>query len=91
MLFSIKIDCIFTSLKISSFCQKKKKIYFCACNQVSQSLKNHIAFLYNNENFKKIYIYFIMHFSFNNQFIKVMKTLANILKKLKKIFCFVLI
>jgi hypothetical protein len=30
-----------------------------------------------------------MHFGFNNQFIKVMRTLANISKK--KIFCFVLI
>jgi len=70
--------------------KEKRKKYFYAYSKISQSLKNHIAFLYNNENFKKIYIYFIMHFGFNNQFIKVMKTLANISKKIKKniLFCF---
>jgi hypothetical protein len=31
-----------------------------------------------------------MHFGFNNQFIKVTRTLANISKNQKKIFCFVL-
>ena len=33
---------------------------------------------------------FSIHFGFNNQFIKVTRTLANISKNQKKIFCFVL-
>ena len=32
-----------------------------------------------------------MHFGFNNQFIKVKRTLANISKNIKKYFCLVLI
>jgi hypothetical protein len=36
---------------------------------------------------KQIY-YFSMHFGFNNQFIKVMRTLANISKKKNILFCF---
>ena len=50
----------------------------------SLKAKNHIVFLYNKENFKKIY-YFSMHFGFNNQFIKVMRTWP-IFQKNQKIF-----
>jgi len=35
--------------------------------------------------------YFSMHFGFNNQFIKVKRTLAKISKITKNLFCFVLI
>ena len=38
----------------------------------------------------KIYIYFSMHFGFNNQFIKVTRTWPKFQKNPKKIFCLVL-
>ena len=48
--------------------------------------KSYCIFIKQRKLLKKYY--FSMHFGFNNQFIKVMRTLANISKK--KIFCFVL-
>ena len=76
MLFLIKIDCIFTSLKIPSFCQKKKKMFLCIRPSLSKPKKIILHFYTTKKTSKKIYIYFIMHFGFNNQFIKVMRTLA---------------
>jgi hypothetical protein len=46
--------------------------------------KNHILFSY----IKKIYIYFNMHFGFNNKFIRAMRTRL-IFQKYPKMFCFV--
>jgi hypothetical protein len=61
----------------------------------AKSLKTKkFIFLYNNENKKKKYIYiyicyFSMHFGFNNQFIKVMRTWPIFQKnQKKKYFCF---
>jgi len=48
--------------------------------------KSYFIFIQQRKLKKKYY--FSMHFGFNNQFIKVMRTLANISKK--KIFCSVL-
>ena len=61
--------------------KQKKESCFHAYDQVSRKI--HIVFSYNKEKFKK---YFSMHFSFNNQFIKVIRP-----KFQKKIFCFLLI
>ena len=49
--------------------------------------KNHIVFFKH----KKKKQCFSMHFDFNNQFIKVKRTLAKISKTTKILFCFVLI
>jgi len=53
----------------------------------SLKAKNHIVFFIQQKKTKKNY--FSMHFGFNNQFIKVMKTWP-IFQKNQKIFCFVL-
>jgi hypothetical protein len=54
----------------------------------SLKAKNHIVFFIQQTKLKKKY-YFSMHFGFNNQFIKVMRTWP-IFQKNQKIFCFVL-
>jgi hypothetical protein len=55
----------------------------------SKSLKkNYIIFSYNKEKLKKIY--FSMHFSFNNQFIKVTRTWPIFQKFQKNYFVFLI-
>jgi uncharacterized membrane protein len=51
--------------------------------------KTHILFSYNKENFKKKC--FIMHFGFNNQFIKVTRIWPIFQKNPKKIILFLFI
>jgi len=48
-------------------------------------------FFYTTKKTKKYICYFSMHFGFNNQFIKVMRTWPIFQKIKKKYFCFVLI
>jgi esterase/lipase superfamily enzyme len=60
---------------------EKKKI-LCIRPSVSK-LKNHIVFFIHKKQC------FSMHFGFNNQFIKVKRTLAKISKTRKILFCFV--
>jgi hypothetical protein len=69
---------------------KTKKIsYFLAYDHVSKKKKKkiHIIFSYN----KNLKIYFSMHFDFNNQFIKVMRTRLIFQKHPKKLFYFLLV
>jgi len=63
--------------------------WFHAYGQVSQR-KDHVIFSYNKENFKTK-LCFSMHFGFNNQFIKVMRTWPVFQKNPKNLFCFLLI
>jgi len=57
----------------------------------AKSLKTKKFCIFIQQRKQKIYIcYFSMHFGFNNQFIKVMRTWP-IFQKSKKYFCFVLI
>jgi len=52
----------------------------------SLEVKNHIVFFIQQTKVKKKTYYFSMHFSFNNQFIKVMRTWPIFQKKIKKYF-----
>jgi hypothetical protein len=65
--------------------KKRKKMFLCIRPSVSK-LKNHIVFFIHQKNNG-----FSMHFGFNNQFIKVKRTLAKISKTTKILCCFVLV
>jgi hypothetical protein len=60
---------------------KKEKNVFVLRPSVSKLKKNHIVFSYTKKQC------FNMHFGFNNQFIKVKRTLTKILKTTKILFC----
>ena len=62
--------------------EKKKKMFFCIRPSVSK-LKNHSVFSYTKKQC------FSMHFDFNNQFIKVKRTLAKISKNNKNFILFI--
>ena len=75
-------------IKIHGFRQNLKNCFFLfSCIQLSLSMKNHIIFSYN-KNSKNMY----QHASgFNNQFIKVTRTMPIFQKTPKKNICFLLI
>ena len=60
-------------------------MFLCIRSSVS-NLKNHIVFSYVKKK-----QYFSIHFGFNNQFIKVKRTLAKISKTTKILFFFILV
>ena len=72
----------FYILKIPGF-QKKKTFVFM---HTAKFLKTKI-FFYTTKKTKKYICYFSMHFGFNNQFIKVMRTWP-IFQKKNILFCF---
>jgi hypothetical protein len=73
------------TFKNTKHLEKKKKLFLCIRPNVSKLKKIILCFSYTRKK------YFSMHFGFNNQFIKVKRTLAKISKITKNLFCFVLI
>jgi len=65
--------------KLKKNWKKEKKMFLCIWPSVSK-LKNHIVFFIQKKQ------YFSMHFGFNNQFIKIKRTLTKISKTKKKLF-----
>ena len=64
--------------------EKRKKIFLCIWPSVSKLKKNHKIILCFSYTRKK---YLSMHFGFNNQFVKVNRTLTRISKTIKILFC----
>jgi len=70
-----------TSKKKKKTCFEKRKMFLCIRPSISK-LKNHMVFFIQKK--KQC---FSMHFGFDNQFIRVKRTLAKISKTTKILFC----